>query len=86
MSRTLHFGTHKEDLRLASRIDRHIVRRRTNLGYDRLIEMANSERDFRAHQVAEDVTRETMGRRYVVTLPPYAHTAPGFGRRGGGSR
>jgi hypothetical protein len=74
MSRTLYFGS--KDLRLASRIDRHIIRRHTPAGYDRLMELARI--DFARH-----VAQEVSPGRHHVFLPrvTFASTAPRFGKR-----
>jgi hypothetical protein len=52
MSKTLNFGSRSE-LRLSSRIDKFVVRRRTSTGYDRAAELAHAEY---SRQVAFDVS------------------------------
>jgi hypothetical protein len=74
MSRTLYFGS--KDLRLASRIDRHIIRRHTPAGYDRLMDLA--AQDFARHVAAE----VSPGRHHVfMPRVTFAATAPRFGKR-----
>ena len=47
MSKTLKFGLRAVDSRLSSRIDRHVIRRRTPTSYDRCMQLA--EQDFARH-------------------------------------
>lgn len=84
MSKTLHFGSRPIDQHIANRIDRHVIRRHTVCGFQRLQELAAE--DYARH-VAWEVT---PGQRRSPSLPKvtYAASAPGFGKRtnGGGSR
>lgn len=74
MSKTLNYGARTE-LRLSSRIDRLVIRRRTPCGFDRLNELAAA--DYARHvslQVAQQVTPR-------LTRAPVMPGAPVFGKR-----
>ena len=74
MSRTTYIGS--QDLRLQSRIDRHVIRRHTPCGYDRMMELA--AQDFARH-VAFDVS---PGRHHQFKpLVTFVESAPRFGKR-----
>lgn len=75
MSRTLRFGTINP--RLTSRIDRHVVRRRTPCGYDRVMQLA--AQDYARH-VAEQVTPKLAEEpsKPKITFAPHAKP---FGKR-----
>lgn len=74
MTKTLRFGFDSASPRIASRIDRHVIRRHTAAGYDRCMELAAI--DFARH-VAAEVTPKLAGKPQVT----YRADAPGFGKR-----
>lgn len=75
MSRTLRFGTNNP--RLTSRIDRHVIRRRTPCSYDRVQQLA--AQDYARH-VAEVVTPKLAEepKKPTIHFQPYAKP---FGKR-----
>lgn len=77
MTKTLRFGYDSASPRIASRIDRHVIRRHTSCGYDRLQELA--QLDYARH-VAYAVS---PGQQRSPSKPQvtYAASAPGFGKR-----
>lgn len=75
MSRTLRYGTNEP--RLTSRIDRHVVRRRTPCGYDRVMQLA--AQDFARH-VAAEVSPGNKGAAPKPTIHFQPHAKP-FGKR-----
>lgn len=78
MSKTLRFGSARNAslADLKARIDRHVIRRHTPCGYDRMMDLA--AQDYARH-VALEVTPHLKARPQVR----YVATAKGFGKRPG---
>ncbi len=78
MSKTLRFGSRssRADLeKFMLRVDRHVMRRHTTCGFDRMQELA--AQDYARH-VALQVTPQMNRNKPVVT---FSKGAPGFGKR-----
>jgi hypothetical protein len=81
MSRTLHYGTRTHSdprAQLAGRIEKHVIRRHTSCGYDRMMGLA--AQDYARH-VALEVTPHLEGKPQVTFQPRSAI----FGQRPAGS-